>query len=402
MTYLGEELGYTNMEDWYKISKQTFYNNFGGSMLEMHNGSPVDAVVNTFKNHPWQKWKFESPQNNNSDLQLADFLDSLSSKLKIREMNDWYSVSAKSVIEHGGVGILQQHKTVPQMLAQGYPEHKWIPWFFKSGQGTWDSVETRREFVLYLAHKLGKKTMEEWYSFTTRDFKNHGGRALVDMYKDFPQALLTSLFPSHRWEPWKFKRAHFTTESLRDFLQHVGEKLKVQTMDDWLRVSYNQIQQFGPVWHIKKKGLIPSLKEAFPERDWTDLEARNSAIPFPAVQHLLKVHLEKNLPEGIAIHENYTFPDLAFSESSEKLTVDVFLPSLSLALDYQGEQHYDSNEFFGDTVVRQNTDTEKRSILERKGYTFVQVDSWWDRSYPSLASIIHKYRPDIPFVSETT
>jgi hypothetical protein len=36
---------------------------------------------------------------------------------------------------------------VPLMLANAFPEHKWVPWCFKAVQGTWDSEETRREFV---------------------------------------------------------------------------------------------------------------------------------------------------------------------------------------------------------------------------------------------------------------
>jgi hypothetical protein len=70
------------MEDWYKISTQIFYNNFGGGMLEKVNGSPVDAVMNTFKDHTWQKWKFESPQSNSSNLHLSDFLEYLTKEEK--------------------------------------------------------------------------------------------------------------------------------------------------------------------------------------------------------------------------------------------------------------------------------------------------------------------------------
>ena len=189
-------------------------------------------------------------------------ISSLANKLNIRGMDDWYSISAKAVIEHGGTGLLQQYvpslvfhhqidlsltpsiisplhfpsllsiffllmivhsryKTVPQLLAQAFPDHKWIPWLFKSFQGTWDTEENRIGFVLYLillilllnwllffylwvslrylANKLGKKDMDAWYTLSMKDFRNHGGRALIDMYKGSPQALLTSLFPSHRY-----------------------------------------------------------------------------------------------------------------------------------------------------------------------------------------------------------
>src|SRR5271163_4106370 len=40
---------------------------------------------------------------------------------------------------------------------------------------------------------------------------------------------------------------------------------------------------------------------------------------------------------------------------------------------YQGDQHYDSNELFGDTIIRQANDAEKRQNLERLGYLFFFV-----------------------------
>ena len=157
------------------------------------------------------------------------------------------------------------------------------------------------------------------------------------------------------------------------------------------------------------------------------------------------------------MEENYTFrdPSISFSDSRSPLTADVVVPSLQLALEYpvsslrsppfttrlslplpaslfrltkknndlssyQGDQHYDSNEFFGDTIVRQANDAEKKQNLERIGYplvylfffssilyssylsflpfrennnwfkryTFVQVSPWWDRQFPSLEAIV--------------
>ena len=45
--------------------------------------------------------------------------------------------------------------------------------------------------------------------------------------------------------------------------------------------------------YIKKKGLVASLKEAFPEKDWPSLDFSNITGPSPASQHLLKLLLER-------------------------------------------------------------------------------------------------------------
>ena len=119
----------------------------------------------------------------------------------------------------------------------------------------------------------------------------------------------------------------------------------------------------------------------------------------------------RHLPEGMTVEENYTFrdPSISFSDSRSPLTADVVVPSLRLALEYpvsslcsppfttrlslplpaslfrltkkknndlgsyQGDQHYDSNEFFGDTIVRQANDEEKKQNLERIGYPLIYL-----------------------------
>jgi hypothetical protein len=72
----------------------------------------------------------------------------------------------------------------------------------------------------------------------------------------------------------------------------------------------------------------------------------------------------------------------------------IFLPHLSLAFEYQGEQHYVSN-FMGNLSVRQRRDQSKLKFASQLGITVISIPFWWDRSPNSLASTIQHYRPDI-------
>jgi hypothetical protein len=72
----------------------------------------------------------------------------------------------------------------------------------------------------------------------------------------------------------------------------------------------------------------------------------------------------------------------------------IFLPNLSLALEYQGEQHYFSN-IFGDASIRQKRDQSKVKFASQLGVTLIVIPFWWDRSSDSLGSTIQFYRPDI-------
>jgi hypothetical protein len=74
----------------------------------------------------------------------------------------------------------------------------------------------------------------------------------------------------------------------------------------------------------------------------------------------------------------------------------IFLPHLSLALEYQGEQHYYTVAFFLQRLeTRQRIDQAKRNFAAQCGITLISVPFWWDKSSNSLAATIEYFRPDI-------
>jgi hypothetical protein len=79
------------------------------------------------------------------------------------------------------------------------------------------------------------------------------------------------------------------------------------------------------------------------------------------------------------------------------LLCQVFLPYLSLALEYQGEIHYFSSHLFGKASDRQRADHNKQQLAKQYGITLIPVPFWWDKSPSTLAATIRLYRPDINF-----
>ncbi len=58
MCWLGEELGFSRLEDWYRITKDLIATNGGRQLLKYYHGSPPAAVIDCFLNHEWQPEKF--------------------------------------------------------------------------------------------------------------------------------------------------------------------------------------------------------------------------------------------------------------------------------------------------------------------------------------------------------
>jgi hypothetical protein len=84
------------------------------------------------------------------------------------------------------------------------------------------------------------------------------------------------------------------------------------------------------------------------------------------------------------------------------LTQQIFLPHLSLAFEYQGEQHYFPLSIFGTASIRKRRDQAKCDFAAELGITLIPIPFWWDRSPNSLAATIQLLRPDINILAQTT
>ena len=77
------------------------------------------------------------------------------------------------------------------------------------------------------------------------------------------------------------------------------------------------------------------------------------------------------------ILEDYLHPNLIHPITRRRLQLDIFVPRLQLAFEYQGQQHYHDMQFFGSVVQRQEIDIEKRSLCSNKGISLIDVPYWY-------------------------
>jgi hypothetical protein len=66
----------------------------------------------------------------------------------------------------------------------------------------------------------------------------------------------------------------------------------------------------------------------------------------------------------------------------------IFVPELSLALEYQGESHYKDN-IFGSSERRSHCDLEKKEMCAKYGITLVEIPHWWDSKIESLQATLY-------------
>ena len=77
------------------------------------------------------------------------------------------------------------------------------------------------------------------------------------------------------------------------------------------------------------------------------------------------------------------------------MELDVYFPSLSLAFEYNGAQHFHNSVFFGACNKQKVRDKHKSVQCRKKKITLIIVPYWWDRQLLSLQATIYSVRPDV-------
>src|SRR5690349_8561441 len=120
-------------------------------------------------------------------------------------------------------------------------------------RGYWKNRENHRIFFDRSKDKLGYNCMEDWYNITQEDICRNGGITLLfKHYNSSPSMALQKVYPEHNWMLWRFKvvPTGYWDEILdnpvesKRLVDWLGEQLHIKGLDDWNRVSLDQMNQW--------------------------------------------------------------------------------------------------------------------------------------------------------------
>lgn len=177
---------------------------------------------------------------------------------------------------------------------------------------------------------------------------------------------------------------------VKAYMQWLADKYNICHMDDWHSVGYEHLwSSRGFTLAEKYGGLFPLLAKVFPNHEWkADVWKKLGKGQAQIVKGIKEL-----FPNVAEIQENYRHPELSFSGTNRAMELDIFVPSLMLAVEYQGEPHFDQHYLGGSPSLLQERDEQKRKACQEAGITLLEIPYWQGYSLESLKNLIIEKRP---------
>jgi len=212
MDEVGRDLGIgsENMEGWYKVSNRDLLDRGGSRLLHQYGGSLLTVLSNIYPDVQWDPRKFgRVPQNYWEDIgNQRTFMDDLARMLCFREgdIDAWYKVTNRRIIENGGSGLLDQYRgSLPRLLAKVYPEVPWKPWKFPRRMAKLSNDPTKAdELISSLESTLEIKIASDWHRVSAEKVGALGMSGLLRNGKLLE--MLRRRYPEENWDASPLER----------------------------------------------------------------------------------------------------------------------------------------------------------------------------------------------------
>ncbi len=202
MKWLEQQLAIERPDQWYAVTKEDFVRNSGHGLLIKHYGDSVFAAVKEYlPRRCWLPWRFSTvPQ---GFWQKADnrfrYLDWLTTRLRIRVPEQWYSVTYRQIADNHGLTLVAYYDySVLKIVSDYLPNHEWKPWLFRRIPANfWQDPANRQRYLVWLGNQLGFQSPSDWCRLSRQDvIRTGGGLLLTSVCDNRLRNLLQERYPT--------------------------------------------------------------------------------------------------------------------------------------------------------------------------------------------------------------
>lgn len=132
-----------------------------------------------------------------------------------------------------------------------------------------------------IAKELYIDTLDDWYKFTSKQIRQKAP-FVGSKYKGSLLEALQNIYPDHNWDGLRFatvSRGYWqSVDNQRKLMDKIGEELGVKVLDDWYKVSTQEVlsRRASFVTNIYHGSLSNTLKQLYPEHPWNELKFENT------------------------------------------------------------------------------------------------------------------------------
>eukprot|EP01114_Cavostelium_apophysatum_P023042 TRINITY_DN8558_c0_g1_i1.p1 TRINITY_DN8558_c0_g1~~TRINITY_DN8558_c0_g1_i1.p1 ORF type:complete len:373 (-),score=66.08 TRINITY_DN8558_c0_g1_i1:152-1270(-) len=323
-------------------------------------------------------------------------------RLQLQKWTDWYQVTRK-MLSPSLMHLVKEVYGDDLILSISvlFPEHHWQFWKFdRVPERMWDNIDNQRKLFDHMAAKLGLQTWEDWYKVSYQQVVDFDAATLiVTRYGKSLRVALSHIYPEREWRPWHFYRVATRyweeEQNVREYLRWFEEKMQIRADVDWGRITVQDINENdGGTLLQKYGGIFEMISKFYPDRDWSKYLLHNHRKANKVQSKLFRSVKNIFASQG-DVFLTYVHPDLRYPESHRAMELDVYIPSLRLAFEYQGIQHYQKQPFLGTEEKDLKRDSVKRKACDGLGITLIEIPYWWDQKKESLMATIKKHRSDL-------
>ena len=399
-----------SLEDWLNIPLKKIAQNGGKQLILLYENNLIKLLSGVYRHYNWesllkyksiQSRKDQSIENQKLFIEQISFLslnfpnypweflniilnakilqnhrrlmDNLFIKKNLITFDDWFNISTD---KFQLLNSEYYNNDLSFLLLTIYPNYPWDFSLLNNNRkfiNNWKSIKSQRKFMDELFIKFNLKSMNDWLIFPINQIKKCGGKKLVKYYKNDKILLLSSIYSNY---PWNFQfNENISRYELTPKIKELIIKYNINQKKDWYRL---------PVGENTENDIYKLLKQFYTSEKWKKLDFITRKKK--SSQRLLFSLIQKIFPSLLVI-EDYIHP--YFIKTNNNMELDIFIPALQLAFEYQGQHHYDDIPaiFYpiDSTIIR---DEVKDGLAKKYSIKIIYIPFWWDQSLSSLERAI--------------
>lgn len=251
-----------------------------------YTSSPSAALCAIYPAHKWHLHMFsKDPQRyhtatsaslakNPHDLRKTVLQAAL--RLGITTPEAWYKVPFSKVKRTELAVLLTEDRDLCAVLNDAYSgDVVFLPWLFpKVPERFWTSRKNRLQYARWFEEKKGLKAPSDWrgVSLSSLVAPTFRGDGFLRFYGNSLRSAIEDIFPDHIWNSWDFVGASFWeySKNRSSFVTWAGSQLGLGSLEDWYRVSQDDLHRIGGATLLLRYGGSPSalLADTIPEHKW--------------------------------------------------------------------------------------------------------------------------------------